>query len=187
MATKFPRNAARHAFSDCFKTAAAPQLSARAQTTSTTLAGTITGSCSDPIATPACCNAPNTKRAALPSINAVSSGFMACNDTRASGCLFRHVTDIDHHYSDVVGLRAGAPVLGPPKHLIKQTLSKLLSRKLLVSRNEHAQPGLSERLAPSVHCLHQPVRVDQYAVPRIKRQFCLRVFLTWPHTKQQSI
>jgi hypothetical protein len=44
-------------------------------------------------------------------------------DTRAgrrhqsgySGVL--HVTDIDHHCSDVVGLRAGTPVLGPAKHL----------------------------------------------------------------------
>jgi hypothetical protein len=60
--------------------------------------------------------------------------------------LFRHVTDIDHHYSDVVSLRAGAPVLGPPQHLIKQTLS----RKIMVSRNELAQLGLSERLAPGL-------------------------------------
>src|SRR5258708_6444100 len=133
MATKIPRNPARHALGDKFKTAAAPKLSARAQTTSTTLAGTITGSCSDPIATPACCSAPNTKRAALPSIKAVSSGFMALNDTRASGRLFRHVADIDHHYSDVVGLRAGAPVLRPPKPLIKQTLTQLLTPTILVS------------------------------------------------------
>jgi hypothetical protein len=40
MATRFPMNAARQAFRDCFKTAAAPQLSAKAQSTSTTLAGT---------------------------------------------------------------------------------------------------------------------------------------------------
>jgi hypothetical protein len=60
--------------------------------------------------------------------------------------LFRHVTDIDHHYSDVIGLRAGAPVLGPPKHLIKQSLSKLFSRKNLVGRKELAQLGLSKRL-----------------------------------------
>ena len=118
------------------------------------------------MATPACCNAPNTKRTALPSIKAVSSGFMTLNDTRASRCLFRHVTDIDHHYSDVVGLRAGAPVLGPPKHLIKQTLGKRFSRKILVGRNEVGQLGLSERFAPSVLCLHQPVGVDQQAVTR---------------------
>jgi hypothetical protein len=80
-------------------------------------------------------------------------------------------------YSDVVGLRAGAPVLGPPKHLIKQTLSKLFSRKILVGRNEVGQLGLSERLAPSIHCLHQPVGVDQQAVTRFKREFCLLIFL----------
>jgi hypothetical protein len=74
----------------------------------------------------------------IPSIRAVSSGFMGQNYTRASGCLFRHVTNIDHHYSDVVGLGAGAPVLGPPKHLINQTLGKLLRRKILVGRNELA-------------------------------------------------
>ena len=128
MATKSPMNAAGRAFSDCFKTAAAPQFSTTAQSTSTTFAGTITGSCSDPIATPACCDAPNTKTGLhLPSIKAVSNGFMALNDARVSRTLFRHVTEIDHHYSDVVGLRAGAPVLGPPKHLIKQTFGKLLS------------------------------------------------------------
>src|SRR5258705_3805015 len=161
MATKFPMNAARQAFLDCFKTAATPQLSAEARSTSTTLAGTITGSCRGPIATPACCKAPNTKSAASASIKAVISGFMALDDTRALECLFRHVTDIDHHYSDVVGLRAGAPVLGPPKHLIKQPLSKLLSWEILVGRNELTQLALSERLAPSVHCLHQAVRIDQ--------------------------
>jgi hypothetical protein len=118
--------------------------SAEAQSTSTTLAGTITGSCRGPIATPACCNAPNTKRAASASIKTVISGFMALNDTRGLECLFRHVTDIDHHYCDVVGLRAGVPVLGPSKHLIKQPLSKLLSWEILVGRNELAQLGLSE-------------------------------------------
>jgi hypothetical protein len=53
MATKFPMNAAYQAFRDCFKTAAAPQLSGKAQNTSTTPAGTITGSCSGSTATPA--------------------------------------------------------------------------------------------------------------------------------------
>jgi hypothetical protein len=89
-------NAPRHAFGECLKTATALQLSADAQSTSTMLAGTITGSWSNPIATPACCNAPNTKIAALPSIKAIRSDFIELNDTPASGCLFRHVADIDH-------------------------------------------------------------------------------------------
>jgi hypothetical protein len=68
-------------FQDCSGT----QLNATAQSTSTSLAGTITGSWGDPIATPACCNAPNTKSAAFPSIKAVSNGFTTLNSTRAPG------------------------------------------------------------------------------------------------------
>jgi hypothetical protein len=83
-------------------------------------------------------SAPNPKRAALPSIKVVSDDLMVLNDTRASGCLCRHVAYIDHHYSDVVGLSTGASVLGPSKHLIQQTFSKRFGRKILVSRNELA-------------------------------------------------
>src|SRR6516165_8803215 len=136
--------------------------------------------------TPACCNAPNTKTAALPNINAARSAFMALNDTPASRYLFRHVTDIDHHKSYVVSLRTGAHVLGPPKHLIKQTLREPLSRKILVSHYKLAQLGLSERLASSIYCLHQPVREDQQAIARFQHEFCLPIFLAWPHAKQQS-
>jgi hypothetical protein len=79
------------------------------------------------VPTPAIENAPNTKSAASPSIKAVISDFMALKIRVHQGVCFRHVADIDHHYSGVVGLRAGALVLGPPKHLIKQPLSDELA------------------------------------------------------------
>src|ERR1700733_6354849 len=73
--------------------------------------------------------------------------------SRTSGYLFRHVTDIDHHDSDVVSLCTSSTPRGPCQHVDKQPLSKLFRGKILMCANELAQLSFSERLAAPVLCL----------------------------------